>query len=76
MKRQWTEAERLTFDQKNILGRAVYNGKTYYLVGKGTGQYGPWVKLLSAVANPQTAKRPVAREGNQFASQIMLASDP
>lgn len=40
------QAEMLARDAANILGRATYQGKSYYLVGEGQGSRGPWVRLL------------------------------
>ncbi len=40
------QAERLERDRNNIIGRARYDGHDYYLVGRGNGERGPWVRLL------------------------------
>lgn len=41
------QAELLERDRNNILGRAEYNGKAYYLVGQGESPTrGAWVRLL------------------------------
>ena len=40
------KADLLARDRDAILGRATRNGHTYYLVGQGTGDRGPWVRLL------------------------------
>jgi hypothetical protein len=39
-------ARRLAYDREHILGRAVRDGRSYYLVGEGVGERGPWVRLL------------------------------
>ena len=33
-------------DRSHVLGRATYKGRTYYVVGRGQGQRGPWVRLM------------------------------
>lgn len=40
------EAARLKRDRDNILGTAKYDGKTYYVVGRGTNDRGEWVRLM------------------------------
>jgi hypothetical protein len=39
-------AERLKRDRENILGRAECDGQSYYLVGRGSGERGAWVRLM------------------------------
>jgi hypothetical protein len=40
------KAELLERDRNNILGRAKYEGNTYYLVGRGTNTRGEWIRLM------------------------------
>jgi hypothetical protein len=39
-------AERLERDRENIIGRAEYDGHSYYLVGEGSNDRGAWVRLM------------------------------
>jgi hypothetical protein len=43
---QMSDKERLELDRENILGRASYNGHSYYVVGRGSNAKGDWVRLM------------------------------
>ena len=40
------QQDRLVRDRSNIMGRATYQGRTYYIVGEGRSERGPWLRLL------------------------------
>jgi|SRR5580700_6518147 hypothetical protein len=41
-----TPEQYLERDRNNVLGRAQYKGRGYYLVGQGSSQHGPWCRLM------------------------------